>query len=79
MKTGFVELPLGLQWGPDLLAFRPFVMAEPFIGYKVGSYDRGDETVEEWFERSKNDFEYGFSVGGGVELAGNIQLSEHGE
>ena len=75
VKTGFVELPLGLQWGPDLLAFRPFVMAEPFIGYKVGSYDRGDETVEEWFERSKNDFEYGFSVGGGVELAGNIQLS----
>ena len=75
VKTGFVELPLGLQWGPDLLAFRPFVMAEPFIGYKVGSYDRGDETVEELFERSKNDFEYGFSVGGGVELAGNIQLS----
>ena len=75
VKTGFVELPLGLQWGPDLLAFRPFVMAEPFIGYKVRSYDRGDETVEEWFERSKNDFEYGFSVGGGVELAGNIQLS----
>ena len=32
-KTGFVEASLGLQWGPDLLAFRPYVFVEPFVGY----------------------------------------------
>ena len=29
VKTGYVEVPVGLQWGPDLMVFRPFVMAEP--------------------------------------------------
>ena len=31
-KTGFAELSLGLQVGLDLLAFRPYVFAEPFVG-----------------------------------------------
>ena len=34
-KTGFVELSLGAQWGPDLLAFRPYVFVEPYGGYGV--------------------------------------------
>ena len=75
MKTGYVEVPVGLQWGPDLMVFRPFVMAEPFIGYQVTSSDRGADSVEGWTEQAKNKFEYGFGVGGGLEIAGNIQLS----
>ena len=75
VKTGYVEVPVGLQWGPDLMVFRPFVMAEPFIGYQVTSSDRGADSVEGWTEQAKNKFEYGFALGGGLELAGNIQLS----
>ena len=75
VKTGYVEVPMGLQWGPDLMVFRPFVMAEPFIGYQVTSSDRGADSVEGWTEQAKNKFEYGFGVGGGLEIAGNIQLS----
>ena len=75
VKTGFVELPVGFQWGPDLVVFRPFLMAEPFIGYQVTSSDRGADSVEGWTEQAKNKFEYGFGLGGGLELAGNIQLS----
>ena len=75
VKTGYVEVPVGLQWGPDLMVFRPFVMAEPFIGYQVTSSDRGADSVEGWTEQAKNKFEYGFGVGGGLEIAGNIQLS----
>lgn len=75
VKTGYVEVPVGLQWGPDLMVFRPFVMAEPFIGYQVTSSDRGADSIEGWTEQAKNKFEYGFAVGGGLELAGNIQLS----
>ena len=40
-KTGFVELSLGAQWGPDLLAFRPYVFVEPYLGYAV----TGNETL----------------------------------
>ena len=75
LKTGFVEIPVAFQWGPDLMVFRPFVMAEPFIGYQVTSSDRGADSVEGWTEQAKNKFEYGFGVGGGLEIAGNIQLS----
>ena len=75
VKSGYVELPVGLQWGPDLMVFRPFVMAEPFIGYQVTSSDRGADSIEGWTEQAKNKFEYGYAVGGGLELAGNIQLS----
>ena len=75
VKTGYVEVPVGPQWGPDLMVFRPFVMAEPFIGYQVTSSDRGADSVEGWTEQAKNKFEYGFGVGGGLEIAGNIQLS----
>ena len=75
VKTGFVEIPVGFQWGPDLMVFRPFVMAEPFIGYQVTSSDRGADSIEGWTEQAKNKFEYGFGVGGGLEIAGNIQLS----
>ena len=75
VKTGFVEIPVGFQWGPDLMVFRPFVMAEPFIGYQVTSSDRGADSIEGWSEQAKNKFEYGYAVGGGLELAGNIQLS----
>jgi hypothetical protein len=75
VKTGYVEVPVGLQWGPDLMVFRPFVMAEPFVGYQVTSSDRGADSVEGWTEQAKNKFEYGFGVGGGLEIAGNIQLS----
>ena len=75
LKTGFVELPLAVQWGPQLAAFRPYVFAEPFIGYRVSSTDKGNETVQDWADQAKNKFEYGFGLGAGLEIADHIQLS----
>ena len=75
VKTGFVEVPLGLQWGPHLAAFRPYVFAEPFIGYRVSSTDRGNETFQDWASQAKNKFEYGFGLGAGLEISDHLQLS----
>ena len=75
VKTGFVELGLGTQWGPRLAAFRPYVFTEPFIGYRVSSPDKGDETSQNWVKRAKNQFEYGIGLGAGLEIADHIQLS----
>ena len=75
VKTGFVELPLAIQWGPRFAAFRPYVFGEPFIGYRVSSTDKGDETSQSWAKRAKNQFEYGFGLGAGLEIADHIQLS----
>ena len=74
LKSGYVELPLGIQWGPELTVFRPYVFAEPFIGYQVTSSDKA-ESFSDWTSQAKNKFEYGFGVGGGIEIASHIQLS----
>ena len=75
LKSGFVEVPLGIQWGPDLMAFRPFVMAEPFIGYRISSNNKGSDSFSGWVKDAQSKLEYGFGVGGGIELASHIQVS----
>lgn len=86
-KTGFIELSAGAQWGMDLLAFRPFVFVEPFIGYgitgnenfKLGENFSGGKIDSEKLDAAakevKNKLEYGFGVGGGVEIANHVQIS----
>ena len=75
LKTGFVEVPLAIQWGPRLAAFRPYVFGEPFVGYRVSSTDKGNDTFQDWAKQAKNKFEYGAGVGAGLEIADHIQLS----
>ena len=64
-KFGYVELPLQLQWGVDLVLLRPYVFAEPFVGYAVW----GNKLL------SKSRFEYGLGVGAGTDLFDFLQLS----
>ena len=75
VKTGFVELPLAVQWGYRFAAFRPFVFGEPFIGYRVSSTDKGNETFQDWADQAKNKFEYGFGLGAGLDISDHLQLS----
>ena len=34
-RVGYLELPVQIQWGPDLMALRPYAFVEPFVGYGV--------------------------------------------
>ena len=74
-KTGFVELSLGLQAGLDLLAFRPYFVLEPFVGYAVTGSENLDNVDSEALNRVKNKLEYGFGIGGGIELLDHLQVS----
>ena len=86
-KTGFVELSLGAQWGPDLLAFRPYVFVEPYVGYGVtgsetlttvrpdGTPVTADKINEALQDKAKNKLEYGVGAGLGLEVASHVQLS----
>ncbi|MBR6053997.1 MAG: PorT family protein [Bacteroidales bacterium] len=85
-KLGYLELPVNIQWGPDLMAFRPYVFVEPFIGYavnndlieKIKSEDLGDYTPAKaknaWKEYGLKRFEYGLGLGAGFEFW-RMQLS----
>lgn len=64
-KVGFVELPVQIQWGPDLVAFRPYAFVEPFIGYQISS-GGSDEATSLNNELQK--MEYGMSLGAGIDI-----------
>lgn len=81
-KVGYLELPLQIQWGPDLMALRPYVFAEPFVGYAVnfnaeatdGNQDVVQSLKNQWNEFSVNRLEYGVGFGGGIEV-NHFQIS----
>ena len=83
-KTGFVELSLGAQWGPELGAVRPFLFVEPFVGYGLTGKESltitnttlSPENINKALQdTAKNKLEYGVGAGAGLEIAGHIQLS----
>lgn len=76
-NSGFAELGVGVQWGLDLVAFRPFIFAKPFIGYQLteGEIEKFSEDTEKELADAKNKLEYGFSVGAGLDLLEHFQLS----
>lgn len=80
-KVGYLEVPLQIQWGPDLFLFRPYVFAEPFIGYGITSSNEVtldmviDKTARnEWADNALKRLEYGVGFGVGLEFW-QLQLS----
>ena len=41
----------------------------------ISSSDSGNATFNDWTKQAKNKFEYGFGLGGGLEITSHIQLS----
>ena len=83
-KAGFVEFSVGAQWGPDLLAFRPYIFVEPYVGYAVtgsesltisGTSLSVEDINKALQEKAKNKLEYGVGAGLGLEIASHVQLS----
>lgn len=82
-RAGFMELELGMQLGLDLLAFRPYFLFEPFLGYQVISEAEslGPPSTSPYqgyvsdLRNAKNKFEVGFGIGAGIEILNHLQLS----
>lgn len=71
-KVGYVELPVQIQWGPDLVAFRPYAFVEPFVGYKISDKAKGNEAKTVNGELEK--VEYGLGAGAGIDIS-HFQIS----
>lgn len=66
LSVGYLELMASLQWGPDLLIFRPFFDITPFVGYGInGSFG---EIKDIWSGDGLNRLEYGLGLGAGLDI-----------
>lgn len=70
-KVGYVELPVQIQWGPDLMVFRPYGFVEPFVGYRLTQKSEGAAKA---LSDELQTVEYGMSLGFGIELS-RLQIS----
>lgn len=62
--VGSLNLPVSVQWGPDLIVARPFIDVTPYIGYSLMNKAKlAGETIE-----GKNAFDYGLGIGAGVNV-----------
>lgn len=70
LDVGYLELPVAVQWGPDLLIFRPFVEVAPYIGCALTSKVEAGTllSASEWKTSNLQRFEYGLGLGGGIEI-----------
>ena len=74
---GYLEMPLNVQWGLDLIVMRPFIQVAPCIGYDflnntsetAAGHALGTVTTD------ANRLEYGLSVGGGLDILNSFQIS----
>ena len=77
-KVGYLEVPVQVQYGIDLMLLRPYVFAEPFVGLNVNpKTDFKLATISDSFKGEDtytNRLEYGLGVGAGLEVW-KLQLS----
>lgn len=62
LRTDFIELPVNLQVGLDLILLRPYLILSPYIGYAVLK----QPDAVQW--SGINRFQYGIGIGGGVDF-----------
>ena len=64
LTVGCLELLASMQWGVDLILFRPFVEVCPFAGYGLD----GSSGITKVWPESAERFEYGVGLGGGLQV-----------
>ena len=77
-KTGYLQVPVQLQWGLTIGGIaRVYAFAEPYVGYMVDekTFNFDEETPEEKDWDFNNKLNYGVGAGLGVEVLKHIQLS----
>ena len=71
MNLGYLDIPLNVQWGPDLLVARPYIFAGPYVGIKVSNQFRGSDWTDTDMQTVKNGLkrtEWGVGVGLGIDI-----------
>lgn len=68
VSMNYAELPVNIQWGPDLLIARPFIFASPFLGVNLGTKFSQETSLAETINKNFRRFEYGLGLGLGINV-----------
>ena len=63
-RLDYLEVPLNIQWGINILFLRPYIFASPYVRYAMA---KGDWLTDVPWE-DINRFDYGLSLGAGIEI-----------
>lgn len=64
INMDYLTLPVNIQIGLDLLLFRPFIMAGPYLSYAIGKGELLGNVP--WNDINRVD--YGYTIGAGVDI-----------
>lgn len=68
-KVSSINIPVSVQWGPDLIVARPFIDVTPYLGYSMSNKLKGNLAGIVKGETSlANAFEYGVGLGAGLNV-----------
>lgn len=69
LRMNYIELPVNVQWGIDLLILKPYIFIAPFAGYNISSMmDPDGYLSRETLRSSVRRFDYGFGAGFGIDF-----------
>ncbi len=63
MKSHYLQLPVNIQWGLNLMLIRPFVMVTPYLNYHISSDNDAD--FIKWDQKKLG---YGVGLGAGMDI-----------
>ena len=59
----YLQLPVNIQWGIDLVLFRPFLMVSPFLSYQISKESNIKDLA--WDTEKLG---YGIGLGAGLDI-----------
>ncbi|HNY23821.1 MAG TPA: porin family protein [Bacteroidales bacterium] len=63
-RIDYLDVPINVQWGINILFLRPYVFAAPYVRYAISKGEFLDRV--EWDDLNR--FDYGLSLGAGLEI-----------
>ena len=66
--VGSVNVPVSVQWGPNLIVARPFLDVTPYVGYALVNNVKGSLAGVEAVFKGEKSLDYGVGVGAGLNV-----------
>lgn len=63
-RVDYIDVPINVQWGINILFLRPYIFAAPYIRYAIAKGDHLEHV--DW--KDLNRLDYGLSLGAGLEI-----------